>query len=86
MIYLNTLKTLWHILIADCPDDIFGHGPLVSPEISDIFRRFFIYFQSFLQIRVPVGDKIAICVIGSEEKIKNNCDLFEHIENLIGTV
>lgn len=27
-----------------------------------------------------------ICVIGGEEKIKNNSDLFEHIENLIGTV
>ena len=31
-------------------------------------------------------EKQYICVIGSEEKIKNNCDLFEHIENLIGTV
>lgn len=27
-----------------------------------------------------------ICVIGGEEKIKNNSDLFEHTENLIGTV
>ncbi len=44
-----------------------------------MIRSLAAYIDAFME-------KQYICVIGSEEKIKNNCDLFEHIENLIGTV
>lgn len=46
---------------------------------DEIIRGLAAYIDAFMEENY-------ICVIGGEEKIKNNCDLFEHIENLIGTV
>ena len=46
---------------------------------DEIIRSLAAYIDAFMEEHY-------ICVIGGEEKIKNNCDLFEHVENLIGTV